>query len=64
MVTLYADPSGTCYVSAPPGTPRPVLHRPAYYFTIDGIERRATEACAEYLGLLDRMVAQFQADHP
>jgi hypothetical protein len=34
-----------------------------YYFPIDGVERRATEACTEYIGLLRAMVAKFQTDH-
>jgi len=35
----------------------------AYYFTINGTERKVTEACEEYLGLLKQMVAKFKADH-
>ncbi|HWC16392.1 MAG TPA: hypothetical protein VG498_05235 [Terriglobales bacterium] len=37
---------------------------PAYYFTIDGVERKAVEACGEYLALLRQMVAKFKADYP
>jgi hypothetical protein len=35
-----------------------------YWFTIQGIDRKATEACEEYLLLLKRMVAQFKTDNP
>jgi hypothetical protein len=41
-----------------------VCYRPTYSFIIDGTERKVTEACATYLALLQRMVAQFEADHP
>jgi hypothetical protein len=41
-----------------------LVYRPTYSFTIDGAERRATEASREYLALLHRMVARFEADHP
>jgi hypothetical protein len=39
-------------------------YKPTFNFTIDGAERKATEACAAYLVLLQRMVATFEADHP
>ena len=48
----------------PPGMPPVVAYRPTFNFTIDGVERRATEACAAYLALLQRMVTRFEADHP
>jgi hypothetical protein len=32
------------------------------YFTIDGTERKATDACEEYLALLEQMVAKFKAE--
>ena|ERR1700719_909290 len=35
---------------------------PSYSFTIDGADRKVTEACGAYLALLQRMVAEFQAD--
>jgi len=38
--------------------------KPIYDFTIDGAGREATQACADYLTLLQRMVSQFEADHP
>jgi hypothetical protein len=71
----YSDPSGTWISDSVPlvlaeacGVPEaerhPVIYKPAYFFTIDGTERKATEACGAYLGLLKKMVAQFNADHP
>jgi hypothetical protein len=60
----YSDRSGTVEVFGPPGMPPAEIYKPAYTFTIDGTERKATEACAEYVALLERMVAQFKADHP
>jgi hypothetical protein len=44
--------------------PTAILYRPTYSFTIDGVDRKVTEASAEYLALLRRMVAQFETDHP
>jgi hypothetical protein len=41
-----------------------VIQTNVYNFTIDGAERKATEACAAYLTLLQRMVVQFEIDHP
>src|SRR6516164_7020496 len=34
-----------------------------YNLTIDGTERRATEACGEYLALLEEMLAKFVTRH-
>jgi hypothetical protein len=49
-------------VSAPPDVfPAAIIRTHAYYFTIDGTERKVTEACNEYLALLERMVAEFKA---
>ena len=41
-----------------------LIFRPSYSFTIDGADCEATEACRKYLALLQRMVAEFEADHP
>jgi hypothetical protein len=60
----YSDPSGTAIVSAPPGTPPAKIIKPVYVYTIDGDERRATEACADFLTLLERMAGEFRAAHP
>jgi hypothetical protein len=43
--------------------PTVILSRPTYSFSIDGVDRKVTEASAEYLALLRQMVAQFEADH-
>src|SRR5262249_5501688 len=56
--------SGTGELFGPPGVPPAIIQTPAYYFTIDGTERKATEACGEYLALLEQMVAAFKADKP
>jgi hypothetical protein len=55
---------GIFYISGPPGMPPPVADKPSYKFTIDGVEREATETCSAYLVLLQRMVAEFEAAHP
>jgi len=65
----YSDGSGTLEAFGSPSAllgvdTAVVIHKPTYYFTIDGAERRATEACTAYLALLQRMVAQYEADHP
>lgn len=53
----------TDVAGAPDVSPLGAIPVPAYYFTIDGVERKATEACGEYLELLRQMVAKFKADH-
>jgi hypothetical protein len=55
---------GTMYVTGAPGFSQVTIKAPGYYFTIDAVERKVTEACAEYLRLLEQMVAAFRADHP
>jgi hypothetical protein len=40
-----------------------VIHKSTYNYTINGAERKATEACAEHLGLLRKMVTEFEAAH-
>ena len=53
-------PDGTIIIGGHPIT----ADRPRYSFTIDGVDRKVTEACGAYLALLQRMVAEFQADSP
>jgi hypothetical protein len=66
--TTYSDESGTLTVLAPPRAltgnvgPDAVIMKPSYHFTIDGAERKATDACAEYLSLLTRMVQELKAE--
>jgi hypothetical protein len=65
----YSDGSGTLEVFGSPSAlldvdTAAIIQKRTYSVTIDGAERRATEACAAYLALLQRMVAQFEADHP
>ncbi len=55
---------GTVFVSGPPGMEPPVTYRPTYTFSIDGAERKVTEACTANLRLLQRMVVQFETDRP
>jgi hypothetical protein len=48
-----------------PGIPPPTVCLDTYnYITDDGTERRATEVCRDYLALLQRMVADFEAANP
>jgi hypothetical protein len=51
-------------ISGPPGMPPTVVDKRTFNFTIDGAARKAAEACVDYLALLQRMVARFEADHP
>ena len=60
----YTDKSGSGEVFGPPGMPPAYIIKPAYFFTITEVDRKATEACAEYLALLERMLADFKAAHP
>jgi hypothetical protein len=52
--------SGFLEIKAPPIT----LLTPWGYFTIWETERKATDACDEYVALLEQMVTRFKADHP
>ena len=69
----YSDKSGTLKVfstplplavthGVPPDQRHAVIYKPAYFFTIDGAERKATEACAQYLDSFKQMIAQFKAN--
>jgi hypothetical protein len=50
--------SGTMDITGPPDVkPLAAIQTPTYSFTIMGAERNATEACAEYMALLERMVS-------
>jgi hypothetical protein len=55
---------GMIIVSGPPDMPPGELYRPTYNYTINGIERKATDACKEYLALLRRIVTEFEAAYP
>ena len=59
-ICTHHTPDGTTIIGGDPIT----TYRPSYSFTIDGFDRKVTEACGEYLALLQRMVAEFQADLP
>ena len=61
----YSDKSGTLWSFGSPGPligadTRATISKPQYFFDIDGIERPVTEVCAEYLALLEHMVAQYK----
>jgi hypothetical protein len=47
----------------PPGTTAAIKTN-VFNFTIGGAKRKVTAACADYLALLRRMVAQCEADRP
>jgi hypothetical protein len=53
----------TTTVTGPPGT-FDLRSRRDYFIKIDGVEHKVTGACAEYLGVLKKMVAQFKTDQP
>ena len=63
----YSDESGKLEVF---GSPSPLLEvdlsttisKTDYVFDVCGTERPVTEACAEYLTVLEQMVAKFEAD--
>jgi hypothetical protein len=68
---IYSDASGT--VAAASGTlmaaglgdvSGTAIRKPVYYFTIKGRERKATDACAKYLTLLDWMLAKYKDVQP
>jgi hypothetical protein len=41
-----------------------LVFRPTYSFTINGTDRKVTDACRAYLALLQRMMADFEAANP
>jgi hypothetical protein len=53
-------PDGTFTVMGMPGTGA-VIHKPTYKYTIDGAEKKVTDACSEYVGLLRKLVTEFEA---
>jgi hypothetical protein len=62
IASVHSDKSGTVAAMGSPWAGPVVIYKPTYNFTIAGAERKATEACGEYLALLERMVAAFKAD--
>jgi hypothetical protein len=59
---MYRTPHDGIFVSDNlPGAGPNLIYRPTYSFTIDGTDRKATEACAAYLALLRRMLTDFEA---
>src|SRR5207245_1283096 len=63
----YSDKSGTAYAMGSPSTvvgadTNPTILVPQYFFDVCGTERPVTEVCAEYLTVLEQMVAQYEAD--
>jgi hypothetical protein len=62
--TLYATPAAALHLSEQSAIPRVVIRKPTYAFTIAGTDRKAAEACAEYLALLEQMVEKFKAENP
>jgi hypothetical protein len=59
-----ADQPATTTVTGPPGVFSLAAAKRDYLIKIDGIPHKVTDACAEYLGVLKKMVAAFKADHP
>jgi hypothetical protein len=62
--TLYTTPAAALHLSEQSAIPRVVIRKPTYAFTIAGTDRKATEACAEYLTLLHQMVEKFKDENP
>jgi hypothetical protein len=63
----YSDKSGTLSVFGSPGPligadTRAAISMPRYFFSMSGKDRYVTEVCAEYLTVLEQMVAQFKSD--
>jgi hypothetical protein len=64
----YSDRSGTVQVFGSPsallGHDNAVItQKRTHYLAIDGTKQKATEVCAAYLALLQRMVAQCEAEN-
>ena len=59
--TVTAD-SGTLMAAGLGGASGAAVCKPAYDLFIEGSARKATDACAEYLALLERMLAKYKVD--
>jgi hypothetical protein len=57
----YSDQSELHEYSAPPDAGPATIIRLAHFFDIGGTERKAVDACKEYLDLLNMMVKKFEA---
>jgi hypothetical protein len=62
--TQHQEGGATVTVTGPPGSLQLPGTKRDYLFKIDGVDHKVTDACAEYIKVLKRMAAQFQADHP
>jgi hypothetical protein len=62
-MTYWDHDVGMVTIGGRADMPPQLIRKQTYNFTIDGAEQKATEACAAYLALLKRMVAEFEADH-
>jgi hypothetical protein len=63
----YSDKSGSLTVMGSPSILLGIdtgatISMPQYSFDICGVKRRVTEVCAEYLNLLEQMVAHYKAN--
>ena len=61
---IYSDASGTLMAAGLGDVSGAAIRKPVYDFTIKGRERKATDACAEYLALLEGMLAKYKDDQP
>jgi hypothetical protein len=62
--TQHKEGGATATVTGPPGVFPLAGAGRDYFFEIDGVEHKVTDACAEYIKVLKKMVGQFKADHP
>jgi hypothetical protein len=61
--TQHQEGGATVTVTGPPGVfPLAALQRD-HFFLIDGAPHKVTDACAEYVKVLKKLVAAFKADH-
>lgn len=59
----YTDEhTGTFTLSSGDMGPPPTLNQLVLYFTINGVDRKATDVCREYLDVLTAMVAKFKTE--
>jgi len=62
--TQHQEGGAKATVTGPPGSYPLAAAEREYVFEIDGVPHKVTDACAEYIKVLKKMVAQFNADHP
>lgn len=58
---MFEPGKGGISIAAPPDMPPPTVAQKVHYF--DDLDEKVIDVCHRYLGLLERLVAEFEQDH-